>query len=497
MLGTVLINRQANERPKGKSKIAPLWCLPYAIVSLIYYYYYIHRELNFPSSHQPEYLEWELKLRPICNKLRIVEKLGGAHLMITGSVSVAVRVYSVDDANRLEERDLSDDENADGGVDRLRLFRDKFEHSLVIFILPTGQHQRDQLGRRDSFVSMAQKSLLFRDDNKSSSKHVTRTAIVTDTTQVIQTIESVVQSLQPEKREMRKKYFESIANKRFLPGGGRKVPQEVVANQVRKTFNEWGHRFELAEGDSAVALNTLESLVNVATANASTLDDVPIRDASKNTILTFFGNNATGTDNPTETKKEGQELMEPKESNDEELYDDLDDTELLDCPDPSTMQKPTQALATNAQTPFHPRTLFQPSTIKQKMGVNMAEPVDFTPMIPPQHQHQHQHQQQQQIQQQYVGRNNLAEPSIFPDSFSAQGGFSQHQGFQQSVTFSSNHDNGNYQDHMPNVANNNYQSYHHGGNDNMEGGDYQGANQGYGGGYSYSQNYPHPHTQFM
>ena len=43
MLGTVLVNRQANERPKGKSKIAPLRCLPYAIVSLIYYYYYIHR----------------------------------------------------------------------------------------------------------------------------------------------------------------------------------------------------------------------------------------------------------------------------------------------------------------------------------------------------------------------------------------------------------------------------------------------------------------------
>ena len=245
--------------------------------------------------------------------------------MITGSVSLAVRVYSVDDANRLEE-DLSDDENADEGVDMLRSFRDKFEHSLVIFILPTGQHQRDQLGRRDSFVSMAQKSLLFRDDNKSSSKHVTRTAIVTDTTQVIQTIESVVQSLQPEKREKRKKYFESIANKQFLPGEGRKAAQEVVANHVKKTFLNWADRFELAEGDSAVALNTLESLVNVATANASTLDDVPIRDASKNTILTFFGNNSTGTsDNPTETEMEGQEndklmeLMEPKESNDEEL----------------------------------------------------------------------------------------------------------------------------------------------------------------------------------
>ena len=78
--------------------------------------------------------------------------MGGAHLLITGSPTVAVRVYDLDCINRLEggEDDNTNStnneelSNADDGVDGLRTFRDKFEHSLVIFVLPSGQNQRDQ-----------------------------------------------------------------------------------------------------------------------------------------------------------------------------------------------------------------------------------------------------------------------------------------------------------------------------------------------------------------
>ena len=99
-------------------------------------------------------LDYEIRLRPLCQKLRVVEKLvGGAHLLITGSPTVAVRVYDLDDINRLEGDDDNnttnstnneESSNADDGVDGLRTFRDKFENSIVIFVLPSGQNQRDQ-----------------------------------------------------------------------------------------------------------------------------------------------------------------------------------------------------------------------------------------------------------------------------------------------------------------------------------------------------------------
>lgn len=115
--------------------------------------------------------EWELRLRPACQKIRVVEKLlGGAHAMVTGNPSVAVRIYDADDASRME---AIDDDDA-GGADGLRCFRDSFEHSIVFFIFESEQQQRDQLGRRESFVNVAQKSLLQRgrtaDDNDDGKK---------------------------------------------------------------------------------------------------------------------------------------------------------------------------------------------------------------------------------------------------------------------------------------------------------------------------------------
>lgn len=179
-----------------------------------------------------EYPEWEVRLRPLCQKLRVLEKLRGeAHIMFTGRPAVAVRIYDMDDINRLQndaaaasnEGGTDDDDNIDG----LRHFRDSFEHSIVFFVLPSGQHQRDQLGRRDSFVNLAQKSLLCmnkaHDDSDESEpnekkKKMTRTTIASDISQVIQTIDSMIQSLSDEKKEKRCKYFAAIAAKNFLPG---------------------------------------------------------------------------------------------------------------------------------------------------------------------------------------------------------------------------------------------------------------------------------------
>jgi len=452
-LKTVLINRKANEIPK----------------------------------------DWELQLRPLTNKLRVVEKLSGVHLLVSGNPSVAVRIYDVDDANRLENEVVKEDNDKRLDVDGLcTTFRDKFENSLCIFLLPSGEHQRDQLGRRDSFVSQAQQSLLHRDKTTTEKKHVTRTAIVTDAAQVVQTIQSTVASLQPDKREKKAKYFQQVATKHFLPGGVGKPTQEVIANHVMKTFNAWADRYEMEEGDSSVVLNTLESLVNVGTANANTLEDVPIRDASKELLATFFGSNGTSSSREDiEAQEVLEELMEPCEE--DEFDDYIDDSEFLDIPDPSTQHKPSQQAGAGGlptETPFQPRTLFQPNTAIQQqkpMGMQMVNTVEFTPMVPPTRQQQQYQYPQQQRQQLHGGYNNTsAAPSIFPETYSTQGSFSQH----------------------PNAANFQHQSsFNHYSSDQGEyAGEYysqnryDGNNDDYGGEYnSYSQQdmFQHPHTKFM
>ena len=222
----------------------------------------------------------ELRLRPLAQKIRIVERLAGnAHLMVPGSPSLAVRIYTNEDMAKLEENinDSGDD------VDGLQQFRDSFEHSMVFFVLVRGDEQ-SQLGRRESFVNTAQHALLKTgggDDNKK--KRTTRTLIVPDIAQVINAILSVVQSLSSEKREKKKQYFAQIANVNYLPDKetGKDPSQEAIAKHVSKTFHAWAKQMGMPDGDSNVLLSIMGSLGDVATADAKALDDLPIRNATK------------------------------------------------------------------------------------------------------------------------------------------------------------------------------------------------------------------------
>lgn len=94
--------------------------------------------------------------------------------MVTGSPSVAIRIYTMDEINELER---SVDES-DGDVDGLKHFRDSFEHSVVFFVLPKGEDQRDQLGRRESFVNVAQQALLSRNnDGKEDNRDAVKVSV--------------------------------------------------------------------------------------------------------------------------------------------------------------------------------------------------------------------------------------------------------------------------------------------------------------------------------
>eukprot|EP00984_Skeletonema_dohrnii_P005505 scaffold1938_cov114-Skeletonema_dohrnii-CCMP3373.AAC.5 len=241
--------------------------------------------------------------------------------MVAGSPSVAVRMYDIHDVQRLEKELSSDDNNHDennGGVDGLKHFRQSYEHSIVFFILASS-HQRDQLGRRDSFFHLAQRTNI-------------RILIVADVSQAISAITSVVQSIAPEKREKKRKYFAQIAEENYLTSsmvkGGIEPTQETVANYAKKTMITWAERMDtIQQGDINVALDMLGSIGNVATASNSDLDNIPITALSKDTIRHFFGGLARD-------KKEGANGNGNNPA-DSELFGDIDDSELLNIPDPS------------------------------------------------------------------------------------------------------------------------------------------------------------------
>ena len=123
----------------------------------------------------------------------------------------------------------------------------------------------------------------------SPSKHTSRTAIVCDISQVLRTIDSVAKSLLSEKCKKRKLYFAQVASQHFLPGEGTQQLQEVIANHATTAFVAWAERFGMPTGDSTVALSVLGSLAKVTTANRTVLNEVPIRNASKELISFFFG----------------------------------------------------------------------------------------------------------------------------------------------------------------------------------------------------------------
>ena len=256
----------------------------------------------------------------MAQKIRIVEKLNGnPHLMVAGSPSLAVRMYSIHDVQRLEkEQSDSNDQAVDKeGADGLKHFRDSYENSIVFFMLPS-HHQRDQLSRRESFLHLAQQTNV-------------RMLIVANSSEAISAMCSVVKNLAPEKREKKREFYAKMAAEQYyIPAsnvkGGIEPTQETIANFAKTAMNNWAERMEIQRGDINVALDMLGSIANVATATDSDLDNIPITAATKNTIRLFFGGIACDC-----VENEKQRVDDKSDS----MFGGIDDAELLNIPDPS------------------------------------------------------------------------------------------------------------------------------------------------------------------
>jgi hypothetical protein len=103
-------------------------------------------------------------LRPHCQKLRVVEKISGAHLMFPSESSLAVRVYFPCDLEdllllpaRKKKKDNGNDNDANDDFDNLFSFLKSFRLALVLFILPQNKQRQEQLDNPSSYFHRAQR----------------------------------------------------------------------------------------------------------------------------------------------------------------------------------------------------------------------------------------------------------------------------------------------------------------------------------------------------
>ena len=101
----------------------------------------------------------EFMLRSHCQKLRVVEKLSGAHLLIPSESSLAIRAYFSCDLEDLARRqtEVANNEDENDDFDGLKAFMTSFKLVVVLFIIPGFEKQREQLDDDSSFFHRAQR----------------------------------------------------------------------------------------------------------------------------------------------------------------------------------------------------------------------------------------------------------------------------------------------------------------------------------------------------
>lgn len=251
----------------------------------------------------------------------------------------------------MEEQAPQEGIDTGGTVDGLANFRDSFENTIVVFIL-RGEQQRDQLSRRDSFFSAAQRSLQrplpSGNGGEKGKRRASRTAIVTNASGAVDAVRSVVTSLDKSRCAKRELYFRNTAGSHLHPSS--RPSQGAIADHVVREFNKWSDRTEmLEEGEANVVLHMMGSLENLVTAS---LQNVPIRNQGKR-ICEFFGNPVDGIENSARSGRDSSER---------EFCDDVDDRDPL-----SQSQSYFQ---TERKAPLVPDPAFTGGTQQ------------FTPMVP-------------------------------------------------------------------------------------------------------------------
>jgi len=241
--------------------------------------------------------ELEVHLRQHCQKLRVLEKLSGAHILIPGESTIAIRAYYPFDLQRLEGSGSYDKdkvlqrihcEEGEPDVDGLQAFQKNFAVTVIFFVLSDDAKLKHELDNPNSFLRRTQRLL----ERVGDQDKTTRILIVQDTQQAIQAIFCLADSMSPAKRQLKREFFQRQRQAYFLPSEGGRIDTSLdsqAASHVAAALREWADVFELPSGEADVLMGILGSLGAIATANDEQLARVPVEDRTKAILHMFFG----------------------------------------------------------------------------------------------------------------------------------------------------------------------------------------------------------------
>jgi hypothetical protein len=185
------------------------------------------------------------------------------------------------------------EEKFDFNFDNIRLFRDSFKHSLVVFIMDES-FVRTNLSKMNSSFQLLQSSLAFYDK---SSKGCSKVCICNDHDSAIESMHSMIDSISAAKVNKKLQYFQIESRKHLFPLIENETEFESIINsdiyskyvkdRVTASLREWGDTGNISE-DLSVVINYIRSLEKIMNADEEVLKSIPILKKTRIAILHFF-----------------------------------------------------------------------------------------------------------------------------------------------------------------------------------------------------------------
>ncbi|KAL3940164.1 MAG: hypothetical protein SGBAC_005235 [Bacillariaceae sp.] len=286
----------------------------------------------------------EFLLRSQCQKIKVVKKLSGAHLMIKqDKTSLAVRAYF---SHNLQE--MKDNENENNqkrksheeekyDYDDLSCFLKGFKVSIIFFILPM-EEQRNQLDDPLSFLQRAQKLVQQLAQNEMGK--IAQVYLLSNAAKAVDLLHSVAKTLDPSTEAKKHKYFARKHKQLFLPQPTC-IPATTHADgakHVREAIAAWADRFEFPPTEADVLCNMMNNLQTVASADNKVLQGIPLDPRTKQCMMQFFG---TGP------------LLEVEESQSQSIQSQQIHLDAVDPPSPLTIPDMRQQQQMQMQRQHH------------------------------------------------------------------------------------------------------------------------------------------------
>lgn len=225
---SVLAARPNNVRPSGKCGVNSLSQITTRV----------------ECSYLNLFTDLEVHLREHCQRLRVSEKLSGAHLVFPAESSLAVRAYYPADIAVIEASKSSTEDKFDD-IDGIVQFGKQFRFSVVLFI---GLQVHSGLNSIGSFPNRVQELLESHCDDLT-----VRVICVSSTQQAIAAITSVADAIRPCTSKLKQEFFQ-------------RQQEHILKNAQgpRAGFLEWSNQNGIQQPDAVLLTRCFPNLLTAA-----------------------------------------------------------------------------------------------------------------------------------------------------------------------------------------------------------------------------------------